>query len=111
VKALSHQTAEAASEITAQITAVESLMAEAKAIAGRIGHSLHDISQRVGDVATAAQQQRGAAGLVSSYMGDIVKRGSDVSRAVDKSLTESESLAETARRLEADVATALSKVA
>jgi PAS domain-containing protein len=111
VKALSHQTAEAASQITAQIDAVESLMAEAKAIAGRIGVELQEISQRVGDVAAAAQQQRGAAGLVSSYMADIVKRGSDVSRAVERSMADGDSLKETARRLESDVAAALARVA
>lgn len=111
VKALSHQTAEAASEITAQIGSVEALMAAARKITEQISGSLHEISQHVGEVATAADQQRGAAGLVSSYMADIVKRGSDVSLAVDKSLADGEKLAETARQLEIDVASALSKVA
>jgi hypothetical protein len=110
VKALSQQTGEAAAEITAQVGAVEILMAEASAVAARINAALQDISNRAHDVAAAVEQQREAAGLVSSYMSEIVKRGSDASDAADGALRDGEAMAGTAQRLQAEVAEAITRV-
>jgi hypothetical protein len=111
VKALAQQTGEAAAEITAQVASVETLMGEAQIVAGRINAAMDEVSTRAAGVASATEEQRQAAAVVSSYMAEIVKRGTDAVTAAEAAMKDSETMAQTADGLKAEVAETVRRLA